>query len=114
MGIDTQAFTFIGKEFRNREEGLQYFQSKVAMTEADLDEMGPKLEYWLEARQKKGFPDCGLYSIWDGDENCGYYIGYDVYDSKPEKMQAKIAKASKSWQDMFKEAPEIIQAVLYT
>lgn len=114
MGVFTKAITFIGKEFRNEAEGLTYFKSKVELNEKDLDEMGPHLHYWLDARQKKGFPQCGLYSIWNGDENCGYYIGYNVYDTNPEKMQQKIAKASVAWKNMFKEKAEIMQAVLYS
>lgn len=114
MGVSTKAITFIGREFRNEQEGMEYFKSKVHMTEDDLDEMGPRLQYWLEVRQDKGFPDCGLYSIWSGEENCGYYIGYNVYDSNPAKMQAKIAKSAQLWQDMFKEEPKLIQAVLFS
>lgn len=114
MGVTTNAITFIGKEFRNEPEARAYFQSKVELTEEDLDEMGPKLHYLLEERQKQGYPDGGLYSLFSGDENCGYYIGYHVYDSSPVKMQAKIAKAAQAWQAMFKEEPKIVQAVLYT
>lgn len=114
MGVDTKAFTFVGREFNNGKEGMEYFKSKIPMTEDDLDEMGPKLEYWLEPRIKKGYPDAGLYSIWSGDENCGYYIGYNVYDSDPVKMIKKIEKASKQWKEMFKESPKIFQAVLFS
>lgn len=114
MGVNTKAITFVGREFRNGQEGMEYFKSKIELTEDDLDEMGPKLEYLLEARPNKGYPDAGLYSIWTGDENCGYYIGYNVYDKNPLKMIEKIEKACKQWKDMFKEEPQIIQAVLFS
>jgi len=114
MGVSTKAITFVGREFNNEKEALIYFKSKIELTEDDLEEMGPRLHYWLDERQKKGFPDCGLYSQFTGDENCGYYIGYNVYDPDPEKMQKKIAKASENWENMFKEKAKIVQAVLYT
>ena len=114
MGVTTKPLIYIGKSFRNEQEGIEYFKSKVHMTERDLDEMGPRLEYWLEPRQKKGFPQAGLYSIWSGDENCGYYIGYNVFDSQPEKMIANIQKASQQWKEIFKEEPKLIHETLYS
>lgn len=114
MGVTTKAITFVGKEFRNEAEGIVYFKSKVKMTACDLDEMGPHLHYWLDKRQKEGFPQCGLFSIWSGDENCGYYIGYNVYDANPEKMQKNIADASTLWENMFREKAQICQIVLYS
>lgn len=117
MGVSTNAITFVGREFKNEQEALVYFKSKIKLTEDDLLDLQnshPQLHYWLEDHKKKGFPEGGLYSRFTGDENCGYYIGYHVYNSNPDKMQKNIAKASEDWKNMFKEKAQVIQAVLYT
>lgn len=114
MGLDTKAFTFVGREFDNEKQAREYFKSTVDLTEEDLQELDSRLDYWLEDRPKQGYPECGLYSRWSGDENCGYYIAYNIYDSNPLKMIEKIQKASVQWKEMFKEEPHIIQAVLFS
>jgi hypothetical protein len=114
MGVFSKPFTFVGREFRNEKAAIAYFQSKYPMTQEDLDEMGPRLHYWMDERQKQGFPKCGLYSIFTGDEERGYYIGYNVYDKDPKKMIEKINKACDDWKKMFDEEPQILQTILYT
>lgn len=71
------------------------------------------LGYLLEARQKKGWPDGGLYSIWSGDENKGYYLGYEVHNDSPKRMITNITKAEAKWRAFFKDTPKVIQEVLY-
>lgn len=114
MGVFSKAFTFVGREFTNEKKALDYFKSKISMAEEDLDEMGPHLHYLMDERQKQGYPKSGLYSIFSGDENRGYYIGYHVYDKNPEKMMKNIANASEAWEKMFKEKAQVVQAILYT
>lgn len=114
MAVTIKPIVFVGRKFTNEPEGLAFFRSKIELTEDDLDEMGPHLHYWLEPRMKKGYPACGLFSIWRGDENCGYYIGYQVFDIDPQKMKEKIDQSVELWSNLFKEKAEIVQAVLYS
>lgn len=114
MGVFVKPFLYVGKEFDTEEECLAYFQSKIKMTQEDLDEMGPHLAYWLEPRIKKGFPNCHHYSSFAGDEHCGFYLGYSVFDKNPKKLQEKITKAQEQWKALFKDTPQLIHAVLYT
>jgi hypothetical protein len=115
MGVFSKPFIFVGKEFTNEQQAREYFQSKIKLTQDDLDDMGSHLHHWMNEQPKsKGYPKCGLYSIFTGDENRGYYIGYDVYDKNPEKMIKKISDASDSWKKMFKEKPQLVHAILYT
>lgn len=114
MGVDVKTITFVGREFKNEEDALSFFKSKIHMTAQYINEMGPKLIYWLEPRIKKGFPKCGPYSWYRGDENQGFYIGYQFSHSSPKIMQNKIVKASELWKKMFKETPKIVQAIIYS
>lgn len=111
MGVDTKAIIIVGKNFRNEKLATEYFQSKVEMTEEDLDEMGPHLEYWLESREKNGFPTCGFYNHYSRDGE--FYIGYKVFDKNPAIMMKNIEEATNKWLSLFNEMPEVIQEVIY-
>ncbi len=114
MGVIIKPFSYIGKSFKNEKDAIDFFQSKHAMTDDDLDEMGPHLTYWLTPRIKNGFPECGLFSSFRGDENNGFFIGYNIYSEEPEQMIKNIKKYSKAWTKLFDEPPVVLQDVLYT
>lgn len=120
MGVFTKPIIYIGKEFRNEKEALVYFLSQLKKTlseddliELDIDNKKLQLTYWLEDNREKGYPNCGLYSIFSGDENQGYYIGFPVYDKDPQKMKQKITQATESWNALFKDESILIQSILY-
>jgi hypothetical protein len=111
MGVSITPMLIIGKEFTNEKKGTDYFQSKIKMTKEDLDEMGPHLMYWLEARQKNGYPVCGEF---DSYQTGGiFYLGYVIKEKTPEKLMEAVAQAEEKCKALFNDKPDVVHTVYY-
>lgn len=109
MGLQVKPLIIVGKVFSNQEKAIEYFNSKVALTEDDLDAMGRHLNYWLEEHEE--YPEAGTLDKYS--DNGEFYIGYDVFDENPARMIELIEWGSAEWKKVFNEEPQLVMDNIY-
>lgn len=111
MGLDVTPILVIGKSFSDRQEAVDWFKAHRTLSEDELDEIGNELCYYLERREKEGFPQAHTLDNYSRDGE--FYMGYKIYHYDPQKLVENMAKYDKMWEELFGEKAEVVLDVWY-
>ena len=93
MGVNYTAVLAIGKEFENEREAEEFLREVGLMTDED-----ESIDSWLPGNLVGQGLD--LYSGY------GYYIGYNLRPTNPDKFSKDFESAIAAWEKLFKGKAE--------